>query len=221
MGPLGREVLGSGSAQAGTLLYMSPEQIRGEPSDARSDLYSLGCMLYQALTGRPPFEGHQAAEVIAGHLNVEPRPPSQLSADVPPQLDQLVRWCMAKRPEDRPQTPMQLAAALQPFCPGARPSGAHPAAPPGAAPYPAPGYAPAPLPLPLPNPHSSSQVFRLPTRSNDEDPIRRRATAGFPFALVGIGCGADQNPRSGVTGACGPPSRACSTPSDIAPSSSR
>jgi formylglycine-generating enzyme required for sulfatase activity/serine/threonine protein kinase len=199
----------------GTPDFLAPEQARDPGGvDIRADVYALGATLFYVLTGRVPFEGATATEKLLKHCTAPPPSLLPLRPDAPPQLDHLIHWCMAKRPEDRPQTPMQLALALQPFCPSARSSGTHPVpaaghypAAPGHAPHPvtpvAVPYPPAPQPyppqhyppahppalLPLPDPHPSNQVFRLPPGSNDDDPIRRRARAGFPSALVGIGCG--------------------------------
>ena len=168
----------------GTPDFLAPEQARDPATvDIRADIYALGATLFYILTGKVPFPGANPTEKLLKHCTEPPPALRPLRPDAPPQLEQIIHWCMAKRPDDRPQTPVQLAAALAPFCPSApRPSGPHPAAPPPPRPV------PAPLPLPLPNPHSSSQVFRLPTRSND-DPIRRRARAGFPYGLVGLGLG--------------------------------
>ncbi len=94
-----REVLEFGGYALGTIHYMAPEQARGEVVDARADIYSLGCILYEALTGRPPFLDEGKA-VLLQHLEVAPRPPSEL---VPACLafDDLVLRMLAKRPRDR------------------------------------------------------------------------------------------------------------------------
>jgi len=88
----------------GTAPYMSPEQAMGQPADARSDIYSLGCVLYEMLTGKPPFLADVAAAVLHQHVRVAPKPPSALNPDVPPVLDALVLEMLAKSPDDRPQT---------------------------------------------------------------------------------------------------------------------
>jgi eukaryotic-like serine/threonine-protein kinase len=107
-----REVLQIDTLQAGTLLYMAPEQILGEPNDARSDLYSLGCILYEVLTGQPPFLADDPARIIDGHLSGAPRPPSQVSPAVPAALDRLALWLLAKRPQQRPAYADQVGRAL-------------------------------------------------------------------------------------------------------------
>ena len=88
----------------GTAPYMSPEQAMGQPADARSDIYSLGCVLYEMLTGKPPFLADVAAAVLHQHVRVAPKRPSALNPDVPPVLDALVLEMLAKSPDDRPQT---------------------------------------------------------------------------------------------------------------------
>ena len=97
----------------GTPAYMSPEQWSGRPVDARSDLYSLGCVLYELLTGRPPFAPEQSAPVLwAQHDRVAPAPP-QNGDYLPSPLSDLVLRLLAKDPRDRPQTATSLAAELR------------------------------------------------------------------------------------------------------------
>lgn len=85
---------------AGTLPYMSPEQLRGEFVDARSDLYSIGCLLYELLVGVPPFIGAPRA-VRSQHLSIPPVPPSELVKDVPPALERIVLRLLEKDLDDR------------------------------------------------------------------------------------------------------------------------
>jgi Protein kinase domain/Inner membrane component of T3SS, cytoplasmic domain len=88
----------------GDLRYLSPEQLSGEqPIDARADIYSLGAALYAILTGRPPFEGGTAAEVIRRIVTGSPEPPTTVHLAVPSLLEGLVLRMLAKRPEDRPE----------------------------------------------------------------------------------------------------------------------
>jgi serine/threonine protein kinase len=108
----GREVLEVGAAIAGTVFYMSPEQADGLPVDARADLYALGIMLYQLVTGRPPFRGRTALELIEQHRNAVPAPPSQIAAGVPKALDELILGLLAKRPRDRIGHADDVAEAL-------------------------------------------------------------------------------------------------------------
>ncbi len=84
----------------GTLDYVSPEQIEQRPVDARADVYSLGCVLYKALTGRIPFERETDAAKLWAHVHEDPRPPSALG-NVPVAFDGVIERAMAKRPEDR------------------------------------------------------------------------------------------------------------------------
>ncbi|MFO7178087.1 MAG: protein kinase [Pseudomonadota bacterium] len=99
-GGYGRELLEAQRGMAGTLPYMSPEQIRGEFVDARSDLYALGCVLYELVVGKAPFTGSPKA-LISQHLSTEPAPPSALVEGVPPELEHLILKLLEKRLADR------------------------------------------------------------------------------------------------------------------------
>jgi serine/threonine-protein kinase len=88
----------------GTVPYMSPEQLRGRDIDARSDLFSLGILLYQLASGRRPFEGPSAADITSSILKDEPTPLGDLDASIPAPLDTIVHACLQKRPEDRPES---------------------------------------------------------------------------------------------------------------------
>ncbi len=92
------------AAVIGTAQYLSPEQARGETVDARSDIYSTGCLLYELLTGRPPFVGESPVSVAYQHVREEARPPSQLNPDVSATIDNIVAKSLAKRVEDRYQS---------------------------------------------------------------------------------------------------------------------
>jgi len=114
-GAIGREVLSIGG-RMGTYSYVVPEQIQGQIPDARADLYSIGCMLYESVTGAPPFgREHADADVLRGHLSVPPDPPSRVVDGVPPALDDLILRLLAKRPQDRLGHADDLAAALLDF----------------------------------------------------------------------------------------------------------
>ena len=82
----------------GTAQYLSPEQARGERVDSRSDLYSTGCLLYELLTGRPPFTGDSPVAIAYQHVRENPVPPSRVDPDVPPWADAIVLKAMAKSP---------------------------------------------------------------------------------------------------------------------------
>jgi serine/threonine protein kinase len=100
----------------GTPDYIAPEQARDlHRTDIRSDLYSLGCTFYFLLTGQVPFPGGSILEKLVRHGTEEPPPLEQLRPDVPAAVAAIVRRLMAKKPEDRFQTPAELAAALAPF----------------------------------------------------------------------------------------------------------
>jgi len=88
----------------GTSAYMSPEQALGQPVDARSDIYSLGCVLYEMLTGQPPFVADVAAAVMHQHVRVAPKPAIERNPAIPAALNALVMEMLAKQPKDRPQT---------------------------------------------------------------------------------------------------------------------
>lgn len=96
----------------GTPLYMSPEQIEGQKVDGRSDLYSLGTVMYQMVTGRPPFEGDDPLTVAFQHVHKAPAPPSELQADVPEEWEDLILRALSKPPGDRFQTADTMREAV-------------------------------------------------------------------------------------------------------------
>ncbi len=97
------------AAVVGTAQYLSPEQARGETVDSRSDVYSTGCLLYELLTGRPPFVGESPVSVAYQHVREQAAPPSTLDPDLSPEIDAIVMKALAKRIEDR----YQSAAAMR------------------------------------------------------------------------------------------------------------
>ena len=99
-------------AVVGTAQYLSPEQARGEIVDARSDLYSTGCLLYELLTGQPPFTGDSAVAIAYQHVREIPKPPSSLAADVPESLDRVVLKALAKTRDDRYQDAAHMRTEL-------------------------------------------------------------------------------------------------------------
>ncbi|MFC1853387.1 tetratricopeptide repeat protein, partial [candidate division CSSED10-310 bacterium] len=98
---MSRETLEVEGRIQGTLYYMAPEQIRGELVDARADLYSLGCILYELLTGYPPFTAKSAYSIILGHLQADPKPLSDVVPEIPADLDNLISQLLQKNPRKR------------------------------------------------------------------------------------------------------------------------
>src|SRR4051794_15715885 len=92
----------SGGTLVGTVAYLPPEQALGEAGGPKSDIYSLGALFYEMLTGQPPFPGDDAVSIISQHLHTDPVPPSRHNSEVPEALDRAVLRLLAKRPEDRP-----------------------------------------------------------------------------------------------------------------------
>jgi eukaryotic-like serine/threonine-protein kinase len=101
------------AAVIGTAQYLSPEQARGEPVDARSDLYSTGCLLYELLTGRPPFVGDSPVSVAYQHVREDPLPPSHLDPELTPVIDRIVLTALAKNPDNRYQSADEMRADIE------------------------------------------------------------------------------------------------------------
>ncbi len=135
------------AAVVGTAQYLSPEQARGETVDSRSDVYSAGCLLYELLTGRPPFVGDSPVAVAYQHVREPAVPPSDHDTDLPAEIDAIVMKSLAKRVEDRYQSAAAMRSDVERYLAGrpvhavvppappttlmaATPSGATPAAPP-------------------------------------------------------------------------------------------
>ena len=97
----------------GTLPYMAPEQLEGKPVDARADLFALGAVLYEMVTGEPPFRGSSKASLIVAILSEEPVPSKTRQPLTPPLLDHTISRCLAKAADDRWQTAADLAAELK------------------------------------------------------------------------------------------------------------
>jgi serine/threonine-protein kinase len=103
----------------GTAQYLSPEQAKGGEVDPRSDLYSLGVVLYELLTGKTPFDGETPVEIAMKHLSTAPKPPSKLRPDIPRELDMVVLRALAKNPDERYQSADEMEADLERVARGA------------------------------------------------------------------------------------------------------
>lgn len=169
----------------GTPDFLAPEQAQNPTGvDIRADIYALGATLYYLLTARVPFEAGTPTEKLLKHIT-EP-PPNLLARrpDAPTQLATLIQWMMAKRPEDRPQTPAQVAMALTPF--GLPPAASFPN------PAPVPERA---VPEPLPGASSENNAFAALDADSREEPlhskrVRVRApkrVSNLPLLVIGLG----------------------------------
>jgi len=134
---IARAAADAGATTAGTMIgspqYASPEQVMGERVGSRADLYSLGVVLYEALTGARPFDGPSPAAVALERLRVKPRPPTSIDPTIPRPLEQIVMRLLERRPEARPASAGDVAAELDAFRarelggvrrPGTKPRGA-------------------------------------------------------------------------------------------------
>ncbi|HEY5051202.1 MAG TPA: PASTA domain-containing protein, partial [Acidothermaceae bacterium] len=101
------------AAVIGTAQYLSPEQARGEQVDPRSDVYSTGCLLYELLTGTPPFTGDSAVSIAYQHVREDPIPPSRVNPDVSPAIDAIVLKAMAKNPANRYQSAAEMREDIE------------------------------------------------------------------------------------------------------------
>ncbi|MET7538433.1 Stk1 family PASTA domain-containing Ser/Thr kinase [Streptomyces sp. NPDC058293] len=111
------------SAVIGTAQYLSPEQAKGEQVDARSDLYSTGCLLYELLTVRPPFVGDSPVAVAYQHVREEPQPPSVFDSEITPEMDAIVLKALTKDPDYRYQSADEMRADIE-ACLDGQPVGA-------------------------------------------------------------------------------------------------
>jgi serine/threonine-protein kinase len=157
------------AAVVGTAQYLSPEQARGETVDSRSDVYSAGCLLYELLTGRPPFVGDSPVAVAYQHVREPARPPSDHDTDLPPAVDAIVMKSLAKRLEDRYQSAAAMRADIERYLAGR----------PVQAPVPVPVSPPVPPP-----PDDTSTAVRPPVPPPDEDEDDWDRDRGGPRLLV-------------------------------------
>ncbi|NIZ90748.1 Stk1 family PASTA domain-containing Ser/Thr kinase [Kineococcus rubinsiae] len=168
------------SAVMGTAQYLSPEQARGEQVDARSDLYSAGCLLYEVLTGRPPFVGDAPVAVAYQHVSEQPRPPSALEPGIPPAVDHVVLMALSKDREHRYQSAADFADDLRRAVEGRPLRGATV----GALPTPAPAAADATRVVPtVAAPLAATATGALP-RVGDDDPLEEERRRRWPWVLL-------------------------------------
>ncbi|GAB3244516.1 Stk1 family PASTA domain-containing Ser/Thr kinase [Nocardioides dilutus] len=142
------------AAVVGTAQYLSPEQARGETVDSRSDVYSAGCLLYELLTGRPPFVGDSPVAVAYQHVREQAAPPSAHDADLPPAVDAIVMKALAKRLEDRYQSAAAMRSDIERYLAG-RP-------------------VQAPVPVPAPDPDYQTQTTVVGAPQTDSTSVRPR-----------------------------------------------
>lgn len=107
------DVMGTTAAAAGTLPYMSPEQLRGTTADARTDIYALGVVFYQMATGRRPFEERLPTAMADDILHKPPPPPGRLKPELSPRLEEIILKCLEKDPENRYQSAKEIAVDLR------------------------------------------------------------------------------------------------------------
>jgi serine/threonine protein kinase/Tfp pilus assembly protein PilF len=112
---LSAQALTADGVMVGTIVYMSPEQIQGEPADARSDVFALGLILYEMLAGRHPFPRKTYVETATAILREDAPPLGQFVADCPPALEQIIVQMLSKRPEDRPASAGEVAGELREY----------------------------------------------------------------------------------------------------------
>ena len=105
--------LAEAAQHLGTIDYLAPEQIEGKPVSPRTDVYALGCVLFECLTGKPPFKGDSPDALLKAHLHEQPPSATQYCPDLPAGIDRVIRKAMAKWPEERYSTCGELAASAQ------------------------------------------------------------------------------------------------------------
>ena len=161
------------AAVVGTAQYLSPEQARGETVDSRSDVYSAGCLLYELLTGRPPFVGDSPVAVAYQHVREPAMPPSNHDSDLTPEVDAIVMKSLAKRVEDRYQSAAAMRSDIERYLAG-RPVQAPVAA------HEAPAYI-------APEPTPTAVTRAVPPEDYDEEPQTRTGLIVFlGFLLLAV-----------------------------------
>ena len=169
------------AAVIGTAQYLSPEQARGETVDSRSDIYSAGCLLYELLVGRPPFQGDSPVSVAYQHVREAPVPPSHLDPEITPAMDAITLKALAKDPADRYQTAAAMRADIGRLLAGqdviARP---------------------APVPVPAAVPAAAAEATTVLEATNEHtaaralesaEPKRRWGLTAFLVALILLAAG--------------------------------
>jgi eukaryotic-like serine/threonine-protein kinase len=163
------------AAVVGTAQYLSPEQARGETVDSRSDVYSTGCLLFELLTGRPPFVGDSPVSVAYQHVREQAPRPSSFDADLPPEIDAIVMKALAKRVEDRYQSAAAMKEDIDRFLAG-RPVQAPPLTADTATTF---------IPTAGPPMHDTAATAVVPGGHRaEEEPSEKRRTA--PLILLGV-----------------------------------
>ena len=160
------------AAVVGTAQYLSPEQARGETVDSRSDVYSAGCLLYELLTGRPPFVGDSPVAVAYQHVREPATPPSDHDTDLPPEVDAIVMKALAKRLEDRYQSAAAMRTDIERYLAGR------------------PVEATVPPPLPVDNPTAvvaATPLETAPVPPEDDDERRNRWALWVVLGALVIG----------------------------------
>lgn len=152
------------AAVVGTAQYLSPEQARGEMVDFRSDVYSTGCLLYELLTGRPPFVGDSPVAVAYQHVREAAQPPSSVDHSIPPEVDAIVMKALAKPIDERYQSAAAMRADIERYLAGK------------------PIAAPAPAMVPPIAPLEPSEATTMFDQADDEEPPRKK----WPLVLLGV-----------------------------------
>ncbi|MGC3995326.1 MAG: Stk1 family PASTA domain-containing Ser/Thr kinase [Propionicimonas sp.] len=169
------------AAVIGTAQYLSPEQARGETVDSRSDIYSAGCLLYELLVGRPPFQGDSPVSVAYQHVREAPVPPSHLDPEITPAMDAITLKALAKDPADRYQTAAAMRADIGRLLAGQAVAATVPVV--AAVPLAVPASAGDATAVLQPAEHTATRAVE------DEEPRRRWGLMAFLVALVLLAAG--------------------------------
>jgi len=168
----GADLTSTDQRMLGTAKYLAPEQVDGHPVDGRSDLYSLGIVLYEMVCGRPPFRADTDAATALARLHRDPEPPSQLRPDLPPWLEQIIVDCLQRDPDRRPASATELRRRL-----ARREAAGAPAV------DPVPAVQPPPRATAAPAPHAPP----TPPPAQPARPPRQRRRRHWPIiALIGV-----------------------------------